>query len=169
MSAESSEDSYVRENAPTQNNGLSPLMSVNGNADNIDRLLVKFDVSSIPSGATVTQATLTLCAPTNPPVNSQGRTHELRLATSSWTETGVTWNSQPAVSAVSGTLTVPTTASCLTVDVAADVQSWVDGAANYGWRLSDQDEASPTGTLVNYGTRDGAAGDRPTLDVTYTP
>jgi len=125
-----------------------------------------FDLSSIPPGAIVSAASLRLCR-----VNSSGsaRTHELLAATSAWTEAGLTWNTQPsqAISATH-TIAVPSSAGCITTSVREDVQAWIFTAANFGWRIADQDE--PTAPLVDYATRENVdSGQRPTLSVTYTP
>jgi hypothetical protein len=57
----------------------------------------------------------------------------------------------------------------MTFAATADVQAWVDGTTNDGWRLNDQNEDSG-GSKVDYNTREhGTASERPNLDVTYTP
>jgi hypothetical protein len=130
-----------------------------------ERSYLKFDLSSIPSSATIISALMTVCA-----TNSSGspRDHELRLVTSAWTETALNWNSQPTVAA-SATLAipVPATSGCVTMEVKNDVQAWVSGTTNFGWRIVDQDE--PSAPPVNYSTREEpAAGSRPSLSVTFT-
>ena len=145
-------------------------MSVDGDPTKANHAFVRFDVSSIPAGSTVTNADLRLCFSSNPG-GAQGRIHELRRLTSDWTETGVTWNNEPSVSAtVTDTITVPSGAQCVFFAVTADVQAWVDGAPNYGWRVNDQDEVTPGGSVTAYATREyGVAGQRPQLVVPYTP
>jgi len=127
---------------------------------------VKFDLSSIPAGATITAATLTLCRTNG---SGGGRTHELRSVTSAWTETGLTWNNQPTLAISAGaTLTVPASAGCANADVKNDVQAWMLAAPNFGWRIADIDE--PTAPLVDWATHEEpSAGLRPSLSVTYTP
>ena len=164
-------DTYVKEDKGGDDNfGTDNELKVKSDSSKVKRSLVAFDVSSIPSGSTVSSATLTLCLSADPPSDSQGRTEELRLVTSSWVETAVVWNDQPSVSAaVTDTITVPTTAQCLTFSVTADVQSWVDGTTNNGWRLGDESEGSGSGD-VKYRSRENAtASERPNLDVIYTP
>ncbi len=57
----------------------------------------------------------------------------------------------------------------MTLLVTADVQSWIDlSAGNYGWRLSDQDEAGASSADAKYATReDGTVADHPLLKVEY--
>ena len=131
-----------------------------------ERSYLKFDISSIPPAASVTAASLRLCR-----TNGTGgaRTHELRVVTSAWTESGLTWNNQPAIAAPTGTtISVPSSAGCVTTDVTNNVQSWHLGTANLGWRIADTDE--PTAPLVDWATHDEpSTGLRPTMSVTYTP
>jgi hypothetical protein len=82
---------------------------------------------------------------------------------------GVTWNSQPAVSATSNaSWTVPAAAQCVSADVAADVQAWVSGGANHGWRINDQVEV--IGTSLPYSSREEVnPAMRPSLSYAYNP
>ena len=59
----------------------------------------------------------------------------------------------------------------MTWNVAADVQLWVDGTANNGWRVHDVSEGSATQYLTPFRTKeDGAVpAEQPKLDVNYTP
>jgi hypothetical protein len=168
-SFDSAADSFVELDHPDVNNGTLAEMSVDGDVTQTNRAFVRFDVSSIPAGSTVSHATLKLCFSSDPGAGAQGHIHQLRRVTSSWTETGVTWNSEPTVSTtVTATITVPSGAQCISFSVTSDVQAWVDGAPNYGWRLNDQDEATPSSSLTSYATReDSASGQRPQLVVPY--
>lgn len=83
-----------------------------------------------PRGATVTQALLTINLPATTAV-----TFSVFRVTGKWSASTVTYNTKPAVAA-SATATGSTTGLSITFDVTADVQSWCNGVANYGWRLS---------------------------------
>ena len=162
-------DTYVKEDRATDNFGTDTDMQMKADANSVKRSLVAFDVSTIPAIAAVSSATLTLCLSSDPASGSQGRTEELRLVTSSWTETGVTWNTQPTVSGtVTDTIAVPATAQCLTFTVTADVQAWLDGTGNHGWRLGDQTEDTSSGDVKYRTWENGTTAERPKLDVTYT-
>ena len=130
------------------------------------RSYLMFDISSIPQGSFVTSATLTLCRTNG---SGSATTHELRPATSGWTENGLTWNTQPSLSgAFVYTLPVPSSSGCFSVSVQQDVQAWLFGAVNYGWRIMDQDEANAP--QVQFATRENASSSlRPKLDVTWSP
>lgn len=165
-------DAFIEEDNPTKNNDTDSDMTVDGEAGKANRALVQFDVSAIPSGANVTSATLTLCYPSNPSGGSQGHVHELRMVTSAWNESTVTWDTQPTASgSVTDSITVPTSSQCMTFDVTSDVQAWVDDdTTNHGWRLNDQDEGVGPSSDAKYGTREQVnAAERPSLQISYTP
>jgi len=131
---------------------------------------LQFDVSSIPGGATVSSALLRLCR-----TDSAGGApiHELRPITSGWTEsglTGLTWSNAPtAASSYDASMSVPSSVGCVTADVTTDVQAWVAGAGNWGWRIADANP-SPPPPQVDWATReDPSSSQRPSLSVTYSP
>ena len=130
-----------------------------------ERSYLTFDLSSIPPGATLTAAFLTLCR-----TNGSGgsRTHELRPAIADWTENGLTWNTQPLTASAFHSIVAPSSAGCASATVTTSVQAWIAGAANYGWLIADQDEG--TAPHVEWATREEVTvGLRPVLSVTYTP
>lgn len=163
-------DSYVRDDQTGNNFGTNTQMHVRGAGSPLKRAFVQFNVSTILAGSTINSATLTLCLDEVPAASAQGKVHELRRVNGSWTETGLTWNNQPAISStVTGTIVVPSTATCVTFNVTSDVQAWVNGTTNNGWRLNEQNEGSGGGN-AKYATREnGSSSTRPKLDVTYAP
>jgi len=55
-------DSFTKLDKPTNNQGTSNKMEVKVQApDKLNRGFMQFDISSIPAGATIDSATLTLC------------------------------------------------------------------------------------------------------------
>ncbi len=145
-------------------------MQVNGDPMDTKRSFVRFDLSGIPTGSTLKSATLTLCFASAPTGGAVGHTHELRLVTSAWTETGVTWTSQPSASASATDAEVVTSGpTCIDFSVKPDVQDWVSGSSNYGWRVGDQDELTSGDSTAGYATREEPVqGQRPRLRVIYT-
>jgi hypothetical protein len=132
-----------------------------------ERSYLRFNLSSIPPGATVTAADLTLCR-----TNGSGgaRTHELRAVSSAWTVTCLTWNTPQRLVAASAlhTIAVPPSSGCTTSNVEEEVHAWLLGGVNHGWRIMDVDE--PSASLVEFATREESnVGLRPVLSVTYTP
>ncbi|MGB2693975.1 MAG: DNRLRE domain-containing protein, partial [Dehalococcoidia bacterium] len=162
------EDTYVGSDQPTTNYGSDADLIVEGKSNKIRRTFLRFDLSSLPAGSTIVDASLTLCHLGNPEGGAVGHTHELRTVTAAWSQGTVTWNTQPGASGtVTAQLTVPSNATCVTLTVTDDVQAWASGAWNYGWRLNDQDEASNASRVQYASLEESNAALRPVLAVTY--
>ena len=148
----------------------------------IDRPLVKFDLSGIPSVATVTSASLRL-------VKTGGTAAALNVLayriTTDWTEgtcvggcTGVaSWNQRQAGinwatpggdfdPAVIATTSVGSANGNYTWDLTTLAQAWVDGAANYGVLLKHANETTAENKI--FVSKEGTAANRPQLIVNYT-
>ena len=160
-------DSYTKSDAGKVNDnfGSETQIKVKSHGNNW-RSLVRFDVSSIPGGSTMTSATLILCATKVPGAT---RTYEVHRATASWSESVITWNNQPSVAGVSNTAATPASPACMTWTVTSDVQAWVDGTANNGWRVNDSVESSATKYETKFRSREDAVvpTERPKLEVKY--
>ena len=119
------EDSTVSSGNPTTNSGTSPtlfMQSGSGSFGN-ERDWLKFNLSGLPAGATITAAQLQLycwsAAATSLPVAVSGGD------TDSWTESGITWNTQPTFGS---TLAAQTLGAGVTnVYYSWDVTSFVQG------------------------------------------
>ncbi|RTL32544.1 MAG: bifunctional metallophosphatase/5'-nucleotidase [Burkholderiales bacterium] len=107
-------DAQVASGKPTTNFGTGTNMYVQSSSTSIygdERSWVKFDLSSLPAGLTVNSASLQLWD-----WKSTGAALpvEVRTGTSdSWTETGLTWNTQPAYGAALDMVTLAATATDL--------------------------------------------------------
>ncbi len=160
------------------------------------RAVLRFDLSAIPAGSTVTDVQLQLFMDQS---NSAAQTCRLHLLTSSWTEGttfslggsgspaqpgDVTWLSRsypaplwstpggdfistPSASASVGGAGAYTWGS--TAALVADVQAWADApATNMGWLLRGNEDVGQT--VKRFVSREGsAAEERPLLTVTFTP
>lgn len=161
-------DSWVNAGNVTQNNGMQPTVTVR-NSDP-QRALVQFDLSSIPSCVTVSDARLRLriTAP-----DTTLRTYEVHRLTASWTEgdgtasSGVTWSTRDGstswmtaggdfIAAATDAVATGTAAAFLEWNVTADVQAFLAGtAANAGWLVKDDTE-SGTGVEFIFASKDNA-------------
>ena len=92
-------DSYVREDVPDNNFGTATSMYVGhyilGTAS-AERGYVKFDLSGIPSGVTITGAKLWLYNWGYSSPGTSGYVRVERVGDDSWTEAGIKWSNQPA-------------------------------------------------------------------------
>ena len=142
------DDATIHCNAPDYNDGSSDKMTVRNMYGHPSHPtywerdpLVKFDISSIPSGSTINSATLKLYYYYWWDNNPAGHDLKLYKITSSWDEDTVTWNTQPSYASQPTTYsTVPSsTGVWMEWDVTSDVQDFVDGdATNYGWKITDE-------------------------------
>ncbi len=184
-------DSYIYENEPTANYGGATALQVasyktGANLRN-KHTLVKFDLSSIPAGATIESATLQLYM-TAPP-DSTDRTYDAHRVTADWTEgTGtaaspgtsdVTWDNRTTGTAwttAGGDFNLTPTASTatgttpnvwLSWDITADVAAWYEAtASNYGILVKDATEDSKTIYEASFASRESGS-NVPELVVTY--
>jgi hypothetical protein len=163
-------DSYVDSVSSATNYGAVTNLDVRSWATGNRRAFVRFNVStcSIPANALITSANLKLFMYSAPSAN---RTYAVHAVSASWTEPGITWANQPAVAASATATTSTGTTSNVTLGwtVTADVQAFVDGTTNNGWRIRDQTESSTTSRLGQFRSREYGGGQAPTLDVTYYP
>ncbi|CVK34344.1 DNRLRE domain-containing protein [Methanoculleus bourgensis] len=109
--------------------------------------LIRFDLSSIPEGATIESATLYGYMH-----NKVGGDKEVAAyrVTEAWNETGVTWNTRPSNATQPTSITDPGSAkSWVSWDVTQDVQAYVEGTPNYGWLLT-YDESATASNLGVY-------------------
>ncbi len=101
--------------------------------------LVKFDISSIPLDATITEASLNLYYYDYYDNNPAGNNIDVHRITQDWSETTVTWNNKPLSSGVAtDSQTVPaSTGAWMKWDVTEDVRADISDRVHYGWLLRD--------------------------------
>jgi hypothetical protein len=166
-------DSYVAKDLAGSNFGTLSSLIISSDGTATKRALVRFDLSvcspTVPADSIVTSAKLRL---TTAVIASATRTYETMRATTVWTESGVTWTSQPGVwASPSASAIVSFGAASGTLvewNVIGDVQSYVTGAAtDLGWRLADSAEGG-VGTVLTFNSRE-AASNKPQLVLAYSP
>ncbi len=174
------EDTYLREASPTANqdsqqiNVFSYLVGDRGNG------LIRFTLPGVLAGATINSATLSLFITDRTTI----KTVDVHRVLRAWTETGATWNTYDGTNnwgTAGGTnaadisaATASTVVSELSLiyqdftGLAADVQAWVDGAANNGWLLKRNDYTAYDGNFFVFQRSEGTDGQRPKLVIDYT-
>jgi hypothetical protein len=191
QAAASAIDTHVRENAATTNYATDAGMDTLVTAGSRRLCLIKFDVSGIPAGSTITSVTLSLYNESTSASTKNFAVHAILAANSTWSETGAVWNYATGTtrwagdtdnnggtnagcsvsgtdynSTACGTVTytgnsVADTENTGTIS-AATVQAWV-GGANYGLIVL------PTGTSGFYWrTSDNSQATGPKLTIVYT-
>jgi len=180
-------DAVVRQATPTTNLGTATTTETSSaNAAN-RRVYIKFDLSgcspSIPAAANVRAATMRLYLSALP---AACRTLDIFRVTASWTEAGITWNTQPFGTTLNNPATASRTdsfdagsvAGCQNLaagyvtgaDVTTDVAAFVAGSAtNNGWMIRDDTENSVTTRTATFSAKNlGTLAQAPQLIVTYT-
>ena len=138
-----SADSWNDQGAPTTNKGTDSVLKVTTKSPNLNtRAILLFTLPTLPSGCSVTAATLRLY--NSSPVS--GRTLQaLRNAVPSgppsWTEAGVNWNNAPATTGTAATAATPGAAAYMQWDVTSQVSAMYPAATNNnGITVRDQTE-----------------------------
>lgn len=143
--------------------------------------LIGFDLAGVPyTAAQVTHATLNLYVRDGTtvgfPFGNPDATHPINLATSAvnsgWTEPGVTWNTQPVVGPpLSAPVVVNGVNGWVSFDVTGQVQAWLAGVPNNGFRVDSQTLAlNDAGKkIVAVFNSASAAANRPYLEVVPEP
>jgi phosphodiesterase/alkaline phosphatase D-like protein len=163
-------DNYMYAGNVTRNYGTSSLMRVTGYATlgaEMQRALVRFDVSSIPAGTPITRATLWLYSNNPPQVKGSTGFYGAYRLTKDWSETTSCWSVpwtipggdfDAAADALAPKQASSAAPCWYAFEVTDRVQAWINGAANYGWlikctdeNLSNQDEfASSDSSELDY-------------------
>lgn len=157
-------DSYVVQDSPGSTAGTASTLMVQAKSGNANRrTLIRFNLPSIPSGCTLTGATLKL----HSTAATTGRTIDVyqAAATPAWTETGVTWPTAPAPAGPASSRAAATGA--LTWDVTAQTQAMYSGTNN-GYIFRDATEDSTTTSSQTFQSREGSTNTQdPELRVTW--
>ncbi len=125
-------DAYTSSTDPTTNYGAATTLAVDGAKE---ASYIQFNLSSIPTGASVSQATLKLYVNS---VTTAG-SFEVYAVNGTWTESGLTYNLAPALGSVIDS-SVPITAAdknqYILIPMTSTVQGWVNlPASNNGIAL----------------------------------
>lgn len=163
-------DSYVKKNNGAANFGGAAQLHIDPDPNATARTYLRFDLSPIPSTATIQSATLTLC-PTQTNAVAVGRIYKATRVTSAWDESAITWNDQPSVAGdETASALVLAGLSCVGYAVGDDVKMWIEeGVANHGWQVGDTSE-NASGSGMTYGSRENSdSAVRPILTVTWVP
>lgn len=155
-------DTYVEQQNPTSSFGTAATLVVKSqkqgaNSRNV-RTLVRFALPTVPSGCTVSAATLTLSTS----AGVAGRTLQAFRAGAAWTETA-TWNTQPATAGTAAT-TASVASGSVSFNVLAQTQALYSGT-NTGFLVRDSVEDGGN-VEQTFNSREAASG-RPSLAVSW--
>ncbi|MGH8825443.1 MAG: DNRLRE domain-containing protein, partial [Jiangellaceae bacterium] len=152
--------SWINQGSPSENKGDDSNLKVMSKSGANLRALVRFALpAELPEGCVVESATLRLYAGSS----ASGRTLQALRVSSSWTESGVTWSSQPTT-----TGTAATTASGSGYrqwNVTTQVQAMFDAGGNHGFLIRDAIEGQDH--EQQFHSREKAPDNPPRLVVTF--
>jgi hypothetical protein len=163
-------DTYVDQVIPTSSFGAAATLSLipSGDSPKEQWVFVKFDLSScaIPATGGADSATLSLHLTTAPTTSFN---YDLTRVTSTWAST-LTWNqaqaltyaASPTTSVVGGTAT-----GVRTFTVTTDVDSFIKGGSNFGWRVSDTGAGQNAGKDTALFASTDSGTNVPTLTINY--
>lgn len=166
-----SDDAFIYRVKPDANHGSETTIDIRPEFNGEMRGLLRFDLSSIPTGAAILSAHLYLY-----PVDSNnGQVNSIHRLTSNWTEATVTWNNPwgfPGGDYDSQSLYADfdagSTGCVRRVNVTDLVTGWVNGTyPNFGLLIS----ATGPRSFARYVSKDDPAHSdlAPRLDIVYIP
>ncbi|HET6429461.1 MAG TPA: DNRLRE domain-containing protein [Phycisphaerae bacterium] len=174
-------DTCISEGQPNANYGSSDSLRISSHYDpgapqwgsGIRRALIRFDLGLLPVEATVLAVRLEAY---QSDMYRVGEGLDVFGTAEAWTEGSVTWNTQPAVGAALGRMTLATSQYCSFASglLTQTVRSWLaDPGGNYGLALRFHDEwidSGDTGVLGDtLRSRETRSGTPPRLIVEYDP
>ncbi len=167
-------DTFVGNLVGTNNYGTHTTLTVGRNAcigyefPEWGRALIHFDLSPIPAGQVITSAKLRLYLRYYT-TSAAGAIGAHRI-TSSWTETGATWNNQPSHSVTAaGSASIGSTREIwYEWDVTNLVKDWYAGAyTNHGFKMIAAGNPEPTCWQRIFDSRENTSGKKPELKIVY--
>jgi len=166
-------DATALQGIPDTNDGTDPTMWTGyeheacSGFSGIARSLAKFDLSPVPVGMPIAQATLSLYLAGSCDTGNNSRPVTTYRITGDWSETSVTWSTQPGFAEAYGSSSVSSrTFQRYSVDVTNLVRAWVNHTyANYGLMLRSP-ESSDSARLA-FGTRQAGFAYAPYITITY--
>ncbi len=155
-------DAWIDQGSPTTNKGDDSNLKVMSKSGANLRALVRFAVpADLPEGCVVESATLRLFAGSS----RTGRTLQALQVNSAWTESNVTWNSQPATTGTAAT--APSGSGYRQWNVTSQVQAMFDADANHGFLIRDATEGRDH--EQQFHSREKAPDNPPQLVITFGP
>jgi hypothetical protein len=147
------QDAYLASGTPTNNFGNHPEFGANacscGGTLCLARGVMQIDMSTIPVNAIVMSANLYLSCDVDitTPTYTTGTGGTLSKNTAAWTESLVTWATQPSTTSVGqvaiATPTASNQAQDYTVNISGMAQSWITTpASNFGFTFRGNDESA---------------------------
>ena len=156
----SSADAFTLQDKPDENHGTENSIFVRrDNNGNIRRSWVTFPLPALPSGCMVTSAVMRLHVSIGPGT----QTLAVFRAGAAWTETGITWNTEPPVAGMA--VTADSTGNGWVQWSVTNLVTALYAGSNFGFSVRDANELGPGGQKNIESREDGS--NAPELTVTW--
>ena len=163
------QDAYISSAFPNSNFGSAPNLNLGWQVGGQEamRILVQFDLSSIPRNAVINSARWEMFQTQVVPVNDRNMDFRAQFLNQSWSESGVTWNNANFLGGQSLPLgTVPGSIGWQGGDARGVVQAWLSGSqSNFGVIITG-DEVPSAGRWRVFRFRETS--DPPRLVINFT-
>jgi large repetitive protein len=153
-------DSWVLQSSSTSNYGKDSILNVESKAGANARALVSFGLPAIPAGCQVADVKLRLYASSY----KEGRTLQALALGAPWSESGVTWNNQPATTGTAATTT--SGSGWREWNVTSQVQAMYNSGTNHGFLIRDSAEGGGS-ILQGFHSRKKSTDQPPELVITF--
>ena len=159
MTASANIDSWIDQASPGNNFGSDQILKLKRETGSkANRALVRFNLPAVPSGCTVTGATMRLFAASA----STGRTMQALQIATTWTEGGVKWTGQPTTTGAAATTSSVSGWNQWTVT--SQVQAMYSGS-NHGFMVKFDVETNPVAEMQFHARNKGSQ--HPELRITF--
>ena len=155
-------DTGIYQSQPGTNYAGTATIGVISSSGALARSLIKFPLTSKPSGCVVTSAVLSLRVSNG----TTGSTIEVHRAAAAWNATTVNWNTAPGLTGTVATASSASNGMVITFDVATLVAELYAGP-DYGFLIKDAAEGVGNNTQLFHSADTGTASTRPKLVVTW--
>ena len=163
-----SQDTYIASNNPNGNYASATNLGIgyDSGGPGAMRMLLQFNLSSIPTNATVNNATVYIYQYAVSGISSMG--FQAQYAVSPWSEYNATWNNSNYIGGAPLPVGYfPNTFGWLAVNSTNLFRSWVNGQEpNYGLIVTGNEDPAANSSRYFYSSNSGS--NRPYVDINYT-
>jgi len=163
-----SQDTYIASGNPNGNYASANNLGIgyNNGGPGAMRMLLQFNLSNIPTYATVNNATIYLYQYATSGISNMG--FQAQYAVSPWSEYNATWNNANYIGGAPLPVgNFPNTLGWLSFNSTNLFQSWVNGQQpNYGLIITGNEDPGANSSRYFYSSN--AGNNRPYVDITYT-
>lgn len=165
-----SQDTYIASGVPNGNYGSSPTMGIgfSNTGPQAMRMLLQFNLSGIPSNATVNSANVFVFQNAVSPSNDAPMGFRAQYAVSPWNEFNATWNNANFIGGSSLPIgNFPNTLGWLSFPSTNLFRNWVNGVEPNNGLIITGDE-SPANNRSRWFNSSNAGSNRPYVDINFT-